>query len=157
MMQYRKWEKGSLRQDGRPGFDTPSGKFEIALSILEEYGYDPLPRYAEPRESPLSTPDYGRSFPLIFNSGARHNLDLHALHQSVPALAKEYPAPTVLLNTIDAEKRGIANGEEGAYKDAAREYRDVRLRYGGHCPGSCGGKRDGRGFLGLSGLATGGV
>ena len=112
MMQYRKWEKGSLRQDGRPGFDTPSGKFEIASSILEEYGYDPLPRYAEPKESPLSTPDYAKSFPLIFNSGARHNLDLHALHQSVPALAKGYPAPTVLLNKIDAEKRGIANGDK---------------------------------------------
>ncbi|MGC2424915.1 MAG: aminotransferase class V-fold PLP-dependent enzyme [Nitrospirota bacterium] len=112
MMQYRKWEKGSLREDGRPGFDTPSGKFEIASSILEEYGYDPLPRYAEPRESPLSTPDFAKNFPLIFNSGARHNLDLHALHQSVPALAKEYPAPTVLINKIDAERRGIANGDK---------------------------------------------
>ncbi len=131
MMQYRKWEKGTLREDGRPGFDTPSGKFEIASSILEEYGYDPLPRYAEPKESPLSTPDDAEKFPLIFNSGARHNLDLHALHQSVPALAKEYPAPTVLINKMDAERRGIANGDKVRIKTRREEDRDVRLRYRG--------------------------
>ncbi|MCP4661464.1 MAG: molybdopterin-dependent oxidoreductase, partial [bacterium] len=34
MTQYKKWEKGALRRDGQPGFDTPSGKFEIASSIL---------------------------------------------------------------------------------------------------------------------------
>ena len=26
MMEYRKWEKGLLRDDGRPGFETPSGR-----------------------------------------------------------------------------------------------------------------------------------
>ncbi|MDP6179705.1 MAG: molybdopterin-dependent oxidoreductase, partial [Desulfatiglandales bacterium] len=29
MMQYKKWEKGVLRIDGKPGFETPTGKFEI--------------------------------------------------------------------------------------------------------------------------------
>ena len=57
MMEYRKWEKGLLRPDGKPGFDTPTGKFEIASSTLGEYGYDPLPVYTEPKEGPLSTPD----------------------------------------------------------------------------------------------------
>ncbi len=42
-MRYRKWESGLLRRDGKPGFDTPSGKLEIASSILKENGYDPLP------------------------------------------------------------------------------------------------------------------
>ena len=27
MMEYKKWQKGGLRNDGRPGFDTPTGKF----------------------------------------------------------------------------------------------------------------------------------
>ena len=57
IMQYKKWEKGLLRPDGRPGFDTPTGKFEIASTILEEHGYDPLPVYTEPLESPLSQPE----------------------------------------------------------------------------------------------------
>jgi cysteine desulfurase NifS len=112
MMQYKKWEKGSLREDGKPGFETPSGKFEIASSVLEEYGYDPLPRYTEPRESPASKPDLAKPFPLIFNSGARHNVDLHTLHHSVPALAKERPAPTVMMNVVDAATRGISSGDK---------------------------------------------
>jgi cysteine desulfurase NifS len=112
MMQYKKWEKGSLREDGKPGFETPSGKFEIASSVLEEYGYDPLPRYIEPRESPVSKPELAKPFPLVFNSGARHNVDLHTLHHSVPALAKERPAPTVLMNVVDAARRGISSGDK---------------------------------------------
>ena len=52
MMQYKKWQKGLLRDDGLNGFATPSGKFEIASSILAEHGYDPLPIYTEPLEGP---------------------------------------------------------------------------------------------------------
>jgi cysteine desulfurase NifS len=112
MMQYKKWEKGLLRSDGQQGFDTPSGKFEIASSILEEYGYAGLPVYAEPGESPLSQPELAKEFPLVFNSGARSNVDLHALHHTVPDLQKDKPVPTVMLNTLDAEERGIANGDK---------------------------------------------
>ena len=89
MMEYRKWEKGLLREDGKPGFETPTGKFEIASTLLEEYGYDPLPRYVEPTESPASRPDLAARHPLVFNSGAHHNADLHSLHHSIPGLGKE--------------------------------------------------------------------
>jgi cysteine desulfurase NifS len=150
MMQYRKWEKGSLREDGRPGFDTPSGKFEIASSILEEYGYDPLPRYAEPKESPLSAPDLAKNFPLIFNSGARHNLDLHALHQSVPELSKEYPAPTVLINRTDAEKRGIANGDKLRIRTRRGEIEMYASVTGDIVPGAVEASGMGGGFSGSS-------
>ncbi|MGD0229392.1 MAG: aminotransferase class V-fold PLP-dependent enzyme [Syntrophorhabdales bacterium] len=112
MMQYRKWEKGLLRDDGKPGFETPSGRFEIASSLLEEYGYEPLPRYAEPRESPASNPALAARFPLVFNSGARHNIDLHTLHHSVASLARELPAPRVMMNRSDALARGIGNGDK---------------------------------------------
>jgi cysteine desulfurase NifS len=111
MMQYKKWEKGLLRPDGRPGFDTPSGKFEIASSILEEYGYDPLPVYTEPGESPQSRPDLAASFPLVFNSGARASVDLHTLHHTIPSLSRDKPVPTVMLHPADAEARGIENGD----------------------------------------------
>ena len=111
MMQYRKWEKGLLRSDGRPGFETPSGKLEIASSILEEHGYDALPVYTEPGESPLSRPDLARTFPLVFNSGARSNVDMHTLHHSIPSLTAEKPLPTVMINTLDARERGIENGD----------------------------------------------
>ncbi len=111
MMQYRKWEKGLLRPDGMPGFDTPTGKFEIASTILEEYGYDSLPVYVEPGESPHSQPDLAREFPLVFNSGARVNVDLHTLHLTVAKLQKDKPVPTVMINTRDAAARSIVNGD----------------------------------------------
>jgi len=111
MMQYKKWEKGLLRSDGMPGFETPSGKFEIASSILEEHGYDALPIYTEPSEGPASQPELFRQLPLVFNSGARSSVDLHGLHLSVPALSHEHPVPTVMINSVDAEKRGINNGD----------------------------------------------
>ncbi len=111
MMQYKKWEKGLLRADGKPGFKTPSGKFEIASSILEEHGYDPLPVYTEPLEGPLSRPDLAEAFPLVFNSGARVTTDFRSQHHGIAALAKERPEPTVTINTLDAAERGIANGD----------------------------------------------
>jgi cysteine desulfurase NifS len=111
MMEYKKWEKGLLRKDGQPGFETPSGKFEIASTILEEHGYDPLPVYTEPGEGPRSQREIVEEFPLVFNSGARSNVDLHTLHHTIPVLSGEKPVPTVMMNTADAKKRGIANGD----------------------------------------------
>ena len=111
MMQYKKWEKGLLRADGQTGFDTPSGKLEIASSILEEHGYDALPIYVEPGESPVSQPQLAKRFPLVFNSGSRSNVDLHTLHHTIPALSEEKPVPTVMINTLDAKKRGIESGD----------------------------------------------
>ncbi len=112
MMQYKKWEKGLLRPDGQPGFDTPSGKFEIASSILAEHGYDALPVYTEPREGPLAAPDLAREFPLVFNSGARVRTDFRSQFHGAEGLAREAPYPLVSINPRDAEMRGIRDGDE---------------------------------------------
>jgi cysteine desulfurase NifS len=111
IMEYKKWEKGLLRDDGKPGFDTPSGKFEIASSILEEHGYDPLPVYTEPQESPESKPELAKKFPLIFNSGARVNTDFRSQHHGIPGLFKERPEPAVTINASDAKERGFESGD----------------------------------------------
>ncbi|UCE20545.1 MAG: IscS subfamily cysteine desulfurase [Gemmatimonadota bacterium] len=112
MMQYRKWEKGLLRPDGRAGFDTPSGKFEIASTILEEYGYEPLPKFTEPKEGPISQPELLKDFPLVFNSGARLRTSFHTQHHGIGRLSREQPEPTVTINIDDARARGIRNGDE---------------------------------------------
>ncbi|MFW5862512.1 MAG: IscS subfamily cysteine desulfurase [Spirochaetota bacterium] len=111
MLQYRKWEKGLLRADDKPGFDTPSGKFEIASAILEEYGYDPLPVYTEPAESPRSRPDLAGPFPLVFNSGARMRSSFHTQHHGIKNLNKESPEPVVTLSRPDADARDISQGD----------------------------------------------
>lgn len=111
MMQYKKWEKGLLRRDGQPGFNTPSGKFEIAASILAEHGYDPLPVYTEPAEGPLANPDLARTYPLVFNSGARTAFDFRSQHHGVRGLAERHSEPPVTLNREDAKELGIEKGE----------------------------------------------
>jgi cysteine desulfurase NifS len=111
MVEYKKWEKGLLRPDGQPGFDTPTGKLEIASTILEEHGYDPLPVYTEPGEGPLSRPDLMDRYPLVFNSGARVSTDFRSQHHGVPGLRERRPEPTVTIHTEDALERGIADGD----------------------------------------------
>jgi anaerobic selenocysteine-containing dehydrogenase len=110
-MQYKKWEKGLLRADGSAGFDTPTGKFEISSTILADCGYDPLPVYTEPEEGPLSHPELLKEFPLIFNSGSRVTTDFRSQHHGIPSLLREKPEPTVTINTLDAETRGIRDGD----------------------------------------------
>ncbi|ABK44090.1 aminotransferase, class V [Magnetococcus marinus MC-1] len=111
MMQYKKWEKGRLREDGKPGFATPSGKFEIASSLLVEHGYDALPVYTEPQEGPLARPDLARHFPLVLNTGARTYYDFRSQHHGVKGLAEQQPDPRVTMNHEDAAQRGIQNGD----------------------------------------------
>jgi cysteine desulfurase NifS len=112
MMEFKKWEKGLLREDGKPGFETPSGKFEISSSILEEYGYDPLPKYLEPKEGPLSRPDLLKQYPLVFNSGARIRTSFHTQHHHIKKLNRERPEPAVTINSEDARERGIRMGDQ---------------------------------------------
>ncbi|MAE71540.1 MAG: aminotransferase V [Gemmatimonadetes bacterium] len=127
MMEYRKWEKGRLRADGHPGFDTPSGKFEIASSLLEEHGYDPLPVYTEPAEGPLSRPDLAERYPLVFNSGARNRYDFRSQHHGVEGLRERLPEPTVIVNDLDAAAREIEDGD-AVWVETARGRAHFRAR-----------------------------
>jgi cysteine desulfurase NifS len=111
LMEYRKWQKGRLRADGQPGFDTPTGKFEIRSTVLEEFGYEGLPKYTEPVEGPIARPDLARSFPLVFNSGARPHTDFRSQSHDIPGLVRDHPEPTVEINAADAAARGIASGD----------------------------------------------
>jgi cysteine desulfurase NifS len=111
MMEYKKWQKGGLRKDSKPGFDTPTGKFEICSTILEEYGYEPLPKYIEPKEGLLGSPNIAKMFPLIFNSGARPQVDFRSQHHGIEGLVKDNPEPAVQINIDDAKERDIESGD----------------------------------------------
>jgi cysteine desulfurase NifS len=111
MMEYKKWEKGGLRDDGQPGFETPTRKFEIWSTILEDYGYEPLPKYTEPSEGPLANPRAADRYPLVFNSGARPQTDFRSQHHGIKGLNRDHPEPTVEINTQDARDRGIGEGD----------------------------------------------
>ena len=109
--EYKKYEKGLLRADRKPGFDTPSGKVEITSSIFVEHGYDPLPVYTEPIESPLSNPELAKKYPLVLNTGARIQSTFRSQHLNIPGLLKLQPKPHVLINPVDAKARGINDGD----------------------------------------------
>ena len=111
MMEYRKWEKGRLREDGRPGFQTPTGRFEIFSTVLDDHGYEGLPRYTEPTEGPLADPALAHTYPLVFNSGARPHTDFRSQHHGIDSLVRDHPEPTVDLHPDDAAARGISDGD----------------------------------------------
>jgi anaerobic selenocysteine-containing dehydrogenase len=108
---YRKYRSGERRTDGRPGFETPTGKFELASEWLRQHGYPPLPEYTEPTEGPLATPELARRYPLVFNSGARTQADFRSQHHNIPGLLRLQPVPLVHLNEADAAARDIRDGD----------------------------------------------
>ncbi|MEM2464809.1 MAG: molybdopterin-dependent oxidoreductase [Candidatus Bathyarchaeia archaeon] len=109
--EYRKFEKGLLRKDGKPGFPTPTGKVEIWSTILEKYGYDPLPVFKEPAESPVSRPDLAQKYPLVLMTGSRVPVYTHSKWRELSWLRDLMPYPIVNINPEDAEKRGIKEGD----------------------------------------------
>ena len=111
-MLYYKYKSGDLRADGKPGFETPTGKFEIASEWFRGHGYEPLPVYTEPSEGPLAAPELAGKYPLVFNSGARTNFDFRSQHHNIPSLLNKHPHPLVHIHVSDAEARGIQDGDE---------------------------------------------
>ncbi len=95
----------------KTGFQTASGRVEIASSVLAEHGIDPLPVYKEPPESPLSRPDLMAAYPLVLTSGARVMAYTHSQFRNIPRLRKMMPEPLVDINPADAATRNIKTGD----------------------------------------------
>ncbi|MFC2008219.1 molybdopterin-dependent oxidoreductase [Chloroflexota bacterium] len=102
-MRYRKYEE--------EGFATPSGKFELRCSALESMGYDPLPYFGEPPESPYSTPELVESYPLIITTGGRVQAYFHSEGRQVKSLRKLNPDPLVEIHPATAKSLGIEEGD----------------------------------------------
>jgi anaerobic selenocysteine-containing dehydrogenase len=126
-MRYRKFEKR--------GFHTPSGKVELYSSIMEKYGYDPLPYYQEPPESPLSTPELAQDYPLILTTGGRTPYYFQSEYRQIPSLREKHPAPLVEINPKTADELDIRDGDwvwiqtvRGRIKQRARLAKGIHPR-----------------------------
>jgi anaerobic selenocysteine-containing dehydrogenase len=108
---YRRHEKGLLRKDGRPGFETSSGKMELYSVLREEWGLEPLPHYEEPPFTPVSRPDLAKEYPLILSTGRRSFAYFNAEHRMIPWLRELDPDPTVEIHPDTAGALGIADGD----------------------------------------------
>jgi len=108
---YRRHEKGLLRKDRKPGFQTPTGKFEIYSTLREHWGLEPLPHHEEPPFTPASRPDLAKDYPLILSTGRRSPAFFHSEHRMIPWLRQIDPDPVVEIHPDTAAEHGISNGE----------------------------------------------
>jgi anaerobic selenocysteine-containing dehydrogenase len=109
------------------GFLTPTRKIELYSTRLEQLGYDPLPHYREPPESPLSTPELTREYPLVLTTGGRIPFYFNSEFRQLPTLRKARPDPRVEIHPETATRHGIVNGDwvwirtrRGAIRQRAR-------------------------------------
>lgn len=95
------------------GFGTPTGKVELYSTILKELGYDPLPSWIEPPESPVSTPQLAQEYPLIYFTGMRENYWFHTfgLGRSTRSLREREPNPRLQIHPDTARDLGLSAGD----------------------------------------------
>jgi anaerobic selenocysteine-containing dehydrogenase len=98
------------RRHERDGFATPSGKVELLSSKLNEWGFDPLPAYHEPPESPHSAPELAKEFPLVFTSW-KSDPFRHSAGRQIASLRSTQPEPVVFIHPDTAGKHGIAEDD----------------------------------------------
>lgn len=93
------------------GFSTPTKKFELYSTLLEKWGYDPLPKFREAPESPVSSPELYKQYPYILITGARSPGFFHTENRQVPWLRELHKDPIVEIHPETAKKEGINEGD----------------------------------------------
>jgi len=93
------------------GFSTPSRKFELYSTLLEQWGYDPLPQFREPLESPYSTPELYERFPYIVITGRRMPGFFHSENRQLPWMRELHRDPVVEIHPDAAAREGIREGD----------------------------------------------
>jgi anaerobic selenocysteine-containing dehydrogenase len=101
-----------FRKYERNGFSTPSKKVELANSKMKKLGADPLPVHREPSESPISTPELAREYPLIITTGGRAAMYRHSEGRNIGILRELMPHPLMSIHPSTAGALGIGEGDE---------------------------------------------
>jgi anaerobic selenocysteine-containing dehydrogenase len=95
----------------KQGFATTTGKVELRSTVLEALGYDPLPKYLVPPESPQGDPELAKEYPYTLITGRRIRYYYHAEWRQVESVRKHYPDPIVRVHPETARAEGIADGD----------------------------------------------
>ncbi len=96
------------------GFPTPTGKVELASTVVEkyakEYGYDVVPQY---RSLDEIYPQYAdrETWPLLINTGSRRPQYMHTRTYRMKWIGNLEPNDLLDLHPQDAEKLGIQSGD----------------------------------------------
>lgn len=107
---YKKYESGLLRADGKPGFPTPSGKFEISSVFIEECGYTGYPEYKDIRSLKGMDGAPGE-YPFLLTTAARDSYRFSSFGANIPEIVKFTPKPMADISPEDAAELGIQGGE----------------------------------------------
>jgi anaerobic selenocysteine-containing dehydrogenase len=134
--EYRKYEKIDPKTGKPAGFATPIGKVELYSTIFEKLGYDPLPYYEEPPESPIRTPEVVKEYPLILITGSRFRPMYHSEHRQPGIGSREmHPDPIMEIHSETARSLGIHDGNwvwietrRGRIKQKARLFTGIHPR-----------------------------
>ncbi|MFC2060628.1 molybdopterin-dependent oxidoreductase [Chloroflexota bacterium] len=100
---FKKYEK--------TGFATPTGKVEFYSTVFEQLGYDPLPKFEEPAETPIGNPELTKEYPLMLITGGRMREYYHSEWRQIESVRKRRPHPTMQIHPDTAAKLGIAKGD----------------------------------------------
>ena len=95
-LKFRKYKK--------TGFATPSGKVELYSSVLESFGFDPLPYYRP-------DPDDGDRYPSKMFTGGREKEYFQTGGRHVPELRKRLPEPLIYISQGEANKWQVKQEE----------------------------------------------
>ena len=99
------------RQYEKIGFATPTKKVEFYSTLLEKFGYDPLPDYREEPLTPVSRPELSKEYPLVLINGARRIEYMHSDWRHVSLIRKRYPYPVVEVHPKTCLDLGIEEGQ----------------------------------------------
>jgi len=104
-------EEPELKSYEKSGFRTPTGKLELWSTIFDALGYDPLPHYEEPAESPVSRPELAKEFPFVLQTKPKSRWFIHSQMRQSERQRKRHRYPFCLIHPTAAAKLGIQTGD----------------------------------------------
>jgi anaerobic selenocysteine-containing dehydrogenase len=112
-MVYEKYEKifatPSTRLSKAPYL--PQGKVAVYNTTFEENGFNPLPEWVEPPESPTATPELLAKYPLMLFDTHSSDVYNQGWLRNVPYLRELQPDPWLNIHPDTAKARGIEDGD----------------------------------------------
>lgn len=106
--------------DGK--YHTPSGKIELYSARMLRAGLDPVPNHVPDAESADGSPELFARYPIRLVTPAAHHF-LNSSFADMPTMRRKQMRPTLELNQVDADARGIKAGEwVRAWNDRGEAY-----------------------------------
>jgi anaerobic selenocysteine-containing dehydrogenase len=130
---YYKYKTDYWRKGG--GFPTPTGKLELFSTVLEGLGYDPLPHFQEPGESPNSTPELYKEYPLVLTSGYRQPFYFLSQYRNLPWLRSFQKDPVMQIHPDTAKQYDIEDGDWAWIESPRGKIRQKARLFPGILPG----------------------